>query len=135
MQVGIRTTGKTKEYWTEKYPIMQVWANEVAGHEAEVITHIVGHFAERGVRRIYISNDIDGTDASAAFATGTPETGGLTPQFVKDLIAAVRHEFAIIGGDIVEVAPPLSGRRDFGTEPTCLLAAEYLHGLFPSDKV
>jgi agmatinase len=134
VQVGLRTSGKPKEYWMEKYPVVQIWAHEVMHREKEVTTRILQHFAEQGVRRIYISNDIDGTDASAASATGTPESGGLTPAFVKNLISQLRQEFAIIGGDIVEVAPPLSGRRDFAEEPTCQLAAEYLKEMFAPER-
>jgi arginase family enzyme len=129
-QVGIRTSSKTKQYWMEKFPLLQVWANEVPGREIEVITEILQYFLKSGVKRLYITNDIDGTDPSWAPATGTPEPNGLHPQFVQGLIAAVRQKFQLIGGDIVEVAPPLSGIRDYSQEKTCLVSADYLHALF-----
>lgn len=130
VQVGIRTSKSTKEEWTARLPIKQIWANEVKGNEKNVIASVVQHFTDLGVKALYITNDIDGTDASFAPATGTPENNGLHPIFVKELIAAVRKEFSLIGGDVVEVAPPLSGSRDFSTEKTCLLGAEYLKSLF-----
>lgn len=127
VQVGLRTSRHPKEYWMEKHPLLQVWANEIPGNEPEVIGSIVQHFQERGIKNVYISNDIDGTDVVSAPATGTPESDGLTPAFVKGLIQAVKTEFTLIGADVVEVAPPLSGTRDFTAEKTCRLAAEYLH--------
>jgi arginase family enzyme len=45
------------------------------------------------------------------------------------LISEVKKNFQVFGGDIVEVAPPLSGVRDFKEEPTCRLGAQYLHEL------
>jgi agmatinase len=54
---------------------------------------------------VYISVDIDVLDPGFAPGTGTPEAGGLTS---RELLAIVRG-FAganVVGGDIVEVAPP-----------------------------
>ncbi|NBY20528.1 arginase family protein [bacterium] len=129
-QVGIRTSSKTKQYWMDKYPLLQVWANEVSGNEIEIITQVLQYFIKSGVKKIYITNDIDGTDPSSAPATGTPEPNGLSPQFVLGLISAVRQKFELIGGDVVEVAPPLSGEREYSHEKTCQVAADYLHALF-----
>jgi len=130
VQVGVRTSTKTKQYWMDKYPLLQVWASEVPGQEIEVITQVLQYFLKSGVKKIYITNDIDGTDPISAPATGTPEPHGLSPQFVLGLIAAVRQKFELIGGDIVEVAPPLSGAKEYSQEKTCRLAADYLNALF-----
>ena len=54
---------------------------------------------------VYLSIDIDVLDPGFAPGTGTPEAGGLTS---RELLAIVRG-FAganVVGGDIVEVAPP-----------------------------
>lgn len=126
VQVGVRTSAHTKAYWTGSLPVVQYWANEVKGNEAQVIGQIVQHFHEKKVKQIYLSNDIDGTDQKDAPATGTPEQDGLSPQFVKALIKAMKSEFELIGADVVEVAPPLSGIHDFTSEKTCQLAAQYL---------
>jgi len=131
VQVGIRTSGKPKEYWEQLIPVKQFWANEIRGQETEAMERILAYFHSLGTKQIYISNDIDGTDSEAAPATGTPEDAGLTPEFVKELCARVKKEFTLVGGDVVEVAPPLSGNWDFANEKTCVLAAEYLHSLLP----
>ncbi|MFM8315313.1 MAG: arginase family protein [Deltaproteobacteria bacterium] len=130
VQMGVRTSSKTKQHWMEKFPLLQIWANEVPGKEVEVISQVLQYFLKSGVKRLYITNDIDGTDPSFAPATGTPEPNGLSPQFVLGLISAMKQKFQVIGGDVVEVAPPLSGSRDFSQEKTCGVAADYLHALF-----
>lgn len=132
VQVGIRSSSKTKAQWAELHPVTQFWAYDVLGKESQVIESICQHFTEKGVKHLYISNDIDGTDSSEAAATGTPEPQGLNSNFVKKLLSEVRKHFTVFGGDIVEVAPPLSGQRDFKNEPTCRLGAQYLHELIRS---
>ena len=129
VQVGIRSSSKTKAQWAELHPVVQFWANEVQGKEAGIIDQICQHFSDKGVKHIYISNDIDGTDSLEASATGTPEPNGLNSPFIKKLVHEVRNQFEVFGGDVVEVAPPLSGSREFKTEPTCRLGAQYLHAL------
>jgi len=130
VQVGIRTSDRPHETWEAQYPaVRQFWANEILGREPEVIEAVMTHFKTIGVKDIFISNDIDGTDVSFAPATGTPEENGLHPDFVKQLIARTHREFRVFGGDVVEVAPPLSGIKDYSIDPTCLLGADYLHCL------
>jgi len=53
---------------------------------------------------VYVSVDIDVLDPAAAPGTGTPEAGGLTS---RELLATLRGlaGLAIVGADIVEVAP------------------------------
>ncbi len=129
VQVGVRTSGKPKEHWEKTYPVTQFWAKEIVGNEDRAIQNILAHFKKIQAKHIYISNDIDGTDSGLAPATGTPEINGLTAEFVGELISKVKSNFKVIGGDVVEVAPILSGRRDFKNEETCVLAADYLHTL------
>lgn len=127
VQVGIRASGKPKEFWMQKYPIHQWWAKEVIGNEDRAMDEILSHFHKLELKRIYISNDIDGTDSKFAPATGVPEPEGLHPSFVNRLTQIVRAEFEMVGGDVVEVAPILSSVKNFEDEPTCQLAAHYLH--------
>jgi len=129
VQVGLRTSMKPKEFWEQSLPVKQFWASEIVGNEVAATEKILAHFQSLKVKRLYISNDIDGTDMSEAPATGTPEGEGLTSDFVRGLCLRVKKEFDLIGGDVVEVAPPLSGSRDFSKEKTCVLGAEYLHSL------
>lgn len=132
VQIGIRASTMTKSDWTTKYDIVQIWANEANESTERTIAQIIAHLRKVGVRTVYISNDIDGTDPDYAPATGTPEPNGLTPQLVTSIIEHVGSEFNIIGGDIVEVAPPLSGSMGFENDTTCLLAASYLRTLVAS---
>lgn len=53
----------------------------------------------------YITFDIDGVDPAFAPGTGTPVPGGLTSHEALDTLASLRG-LRIIGGDVVEVAPP-----------------------------
>lgn len=64
------------------------------------------------VRRIvgdgptYISFDVDGLDPVYAPGTGTPEIGGLTSFEAQQLVRGCQG-LNLIGGDVVEVSPPL----------------------------
>ncbi len=129
VQVGLRASTRNREQWEAQLPVRQFWAAEIRGKEGACIDQILEHFRSEGITKIYISNDIDGTDSAFAPATGTPEGNGLQPEFVTALIGEVRRNFDVFGGDITEVAPPLSGSHDFANEKTCQLAADYLHAL------
>ena len=78
----------------------------------------IEEFAERGVSAIideahevvgngptYISFDVDGLDPVYAPGTGTPEIGGITTLEAQTLLRGLRG-LDLIGGDVVEVAPP-----------------------------
>lgn len=78
----------------------------------------IEEFAEQGVNAIieearrvvgdgptYISFDVDGLDPVYAPGTGTPEIGGITTLEAQQLLRGLRG-LNLIGGDVVEVAPP-----------------------------
>jgi len=54
---------------------------------------------------VYVSFDIDSLDPAFAPGTGTPEVGGLTTREAMELLRGCAG-LDIIGGDVVEVAPP-----------------------------
>jgi guanidinopropionase len=54
----------------------------------------------------YITFDIDGLDPSHAPGTGVPEPGGISMRDAQVLLRAM-HGRAIVGADVVEVAPTL----------------------------
>ncbi len=58
-----------------------------------------------GSEPTYISFDIDGLDPVYAPGTGTPEIGGYSTFDAQKMIRGLRG-LNIIGGDVVEVAPP-----------------------------
>jgi agmatinase len=58
-----------------------------------------------GNHPVYVSFDIDSLDPAYAPGTGTPEVGGLTTREGLDLLRGLAG-IHIVGGDVVEVAPP-----------------------------
>lgn len=54
---------------------------------------------------LYVTLDVDGIDPAFTPGTGTPEVGGLTPFEVQCLVRAMAG-LPIVGGDVVEIAPP-----------------------------
>jgi len=54
---------------------------------------------------VYVSFDVDGLDPIYAPGTGTPEAGGITMIEALRLVRGLQG-LDIIGGDVVEVAPP-----------------------------
>lgn len=121
VQVGTRASRFPREHWESTLEVRQFWADECRARPEAALTALVDHVVGLGLP-VYFSNDIDGTDATHADATGTPEPDGLDPEFVVDLIRRLGARAGLVGGDIMEVAPPLGpedGARTVG------LAARY----------
>ncbi len=125
VQVGTRASRFPREHWESTLGVRQFWAEECRARPAQAIDDIIAHLRGIGVSGVYFSNDIDGTDAAYADATGTPEPGGLVPDFVVELIRRLGRDIGIIGGDVMEVAPPLLRVPDSATR-TVALAVRYL---------
>lgn len=121
VQVGIRASARDRAHWERTEDVRQMWAADFLADPAGAIAQIVAWVRASGVQEIYFSNDIDGTDARWADATGTPEPGGLEPEHVEALLARLAEVVRIGAADVVEVAPPLSS-----TTTTVALAARYL---------
>jgi arginase family enzyme len=124
VQVGIRATRHDRGHWEATTGVRQFWAEEVGRDPARALDGIVAALRDSGAGALYLSNDIDGTDASSAGATGTPEPGGLTPDFVRELVRRAGRVpgMPLVGADLVEVAPALGREGD----PTLATAAGYL---------
>lgn len=125
VQVGVRASQRPREHWESTLGVRQFWAIECRGREGEAIDAIVSHVLATGVRGVYFSNDIDGTDSRHADATGTPEPDGLEPEFVVELIRRLGRDVGLVGGDVMEVAP-LVARTPDGGPRTLALAVRYL---------
>jgi len=125
VQVGIRASGHDRSYWERTEGVRQLWAEEVRADPVAALEAIVAQLRGAGARSVYFSNDIDGTDAAHADATGTPEPGGLEPNFVTALVRRLATDVGLAGGDIMEVAP-LVARSTGGGPRTVALAAGYL---------
>ncbi|MDT0683724.1 agmatinase [Roseicyclus sp. F158] len=97
VQVGIRTVN------TDTMGVETIDARRV--HE-EGAARVAERIRDRvGARPVYLSFDIDALDPAFAPGTGTPVWGGLASWQA----AAILRDIAgihVIGGDIVEVAPP-----------------------------
>ncbi len=133
-QVGIRddqpmTPDRFPRYRRDhdEYPGSMHMAYEVIYEGAEVvIERVVRNLQTAGVRRLYFTHDIDGTDPSFAMATGCPALQGLPPQFVGALVSALGKNFELIGADLMEVAPCHSRGIEGEPHRTLQLAAYYV---------
>ena len=85
VQVGMRASRRDREHWESTLGVRQFWAEECLRDPEAALDAIIAHLKERRVESVYFSNDIDGTDSRYADATGTPEPGGLEPDFVVEL--------------------------------------------------
>lgn len=128
LQIGIRASASKKDEWENKLGVKQIWADEALKMSpAQLAEKIVNHLRSIHAKKIYISNDLDGTDSKWASACGTPEPNGLTPDHVTAVIAGLAAEgFEIIGADVVELAPDLSLDKQ-AARTSIETAVKYLH--------
>ncbi|WP_372524932.1 agmatinase [Piscinibacter sp.] len=121
VQIGLRGTGYTAEDfdWPRSHGVRVVAAEECWYKSLAPLMDEVRESFGRGP--VYITFDIDGLDPSCAPGTGTPEVGGLTTVQGLEIIRGCRG-MDVIGGDLVEVAPPYDASGN-----TSLLAANLLY--------
>jgi len=121
-QIGLRGTGYAADDfdWPRAQgftvvPAHEVWYRSLAPLMAEVRERI-------GTSQpVYVTFDIDGIDPSFAGGTGTPEIGGLSVPQALEIIRGCRG-LNVVGGDLVEVAPPYDPSGN-----TALLGANLLY--------
>ena len=105
IQIGIRGSLGNKDTWQ-------------FSHDSGMRVVYMDEFYDRGYKSVieeareivgdgptYISFDVDGLDPVYAPGTGTPEVGGLTTVEAQLMLRALRG-LNLVGGDVVEVAPP-----------------------------
>lgn len=121
VQIGLRGTGYASDDfdWPRAQgfrvvPADACWYNSLEPLMAEVRTQI-------GDAPLYISFDIDGLDPAFAPGTGTPEIGGLSITQGLEIIRGCKG-LNVVGGDLVEVAPPYDPSGN-----TALTAANLLY--------
>ena len=105
VQIGLRATGYAADDfdWPRRQGFRVVQAEE-CWHRS--LTPLMAEVREQiGGGPVYFSFDIDGLDPSYAGGTGTPEIAGLTTPQALEIIRGCRG-LDIVGGDLVEVAPP-----------------------------
>lgn len=125
VQVGVRASGRERHHWESSLGVRQFWAQDLLADPQGGLDAVIAHLKQTGVKGVYFSNDIDGTDARFGDATGTPEPGGLEPDWVVELIRRLGREVGLVGGDVMEVAPPLGSSAGQGDQ-TVALAGRYL---------
>ncbi len=125
VQVGVRASRHDRGHWESRYGVVQLWAEEVRRDPAAALDAVVAQLRAAGVSEVYLSNDVDGTDEAFADATGTPEPGGLHPDFVVELVRRLGRDVGLAGGDVMELAPGI-GRTPEGSARTVALAVRYL---------
>ena len=128
IQIGIRASARDRGHWEKKFGHVQYWAQEVFEKgPGNIADEIVDHLQNLAVEEIYISFDIDCLDSEYAGATGTPETGGLSPHEPMVIMQTLFENFKITGADIVEIAPMVKPPQIKQIEPeTTLLVANAL---------
>ena len=131
VQVGLRASRHDRAHWEKTLGVRQFWAEECLRDPAAALDAIVAHVKETGVRSVYFSNDVDGTDERFVDATGTPERGGLEPEFVVELVRRLGREVGLCAGDVMEVAPPIARTPD-GAARTLDVAARYARATLES---
>lgn len=106
VQLGIRSSGKPKEFWQKQLGVRQYWPADFKQLQLSKISkEIIANLKGDGIQELYISCDIDALDASYANATGTPEVGGLEPHQIIYIISELAKNFKVSSCDLVEVAP------------------------------
>ena len=105
VQIGIRGSLNNPDLW--KF-----------SHDSGMRVVYMEEFYDRGPREViaeareivgygptYVTFDVDGLDPVYAPGTGTPECGGMTVVEAQIMLRALKG-LNLIGGDVVEVAPP-----------------------------
>lgn len=105
-QIGLRGTGYAPDDfdWSRQqgFTVVQAeacWGRSLAPLMADIRKTI-------GDAKVYLSYDIDSLDPAFAPGTGTVEIGGLTTWQALEIIRGCAG-LHLVGGDLVEVAPPL----------------------------
>lgn len=125
IQLGIRSSGQSKEYWERTTGVQQYWANEISASTASGIsTEIINYLTEKEIDELYVSFDIDAIDEKYASATGTPEPDGLSPELPHLIMQPILEKFKLTGADMVEVAPWVD--REMGANGTASIESTLL---------
>ncbi len=105
VQIGIRGAQNTKEGWdySRDQGMRIIFIEEFEELGVEGVVNIAREVV--GDEPAYLSFDVDGLDPVYAPGTGTPEVGGISTREALRLLRGLRG-LDLIGGDVVEVAPP-----------------------------
>lgn len=128
VQIGIRASGKDKQHWESGFGLKQYWSRELVKKDPlKFADELCDHWRSLGCDSLYITNDIDGTDAAWVPATGTPEVRGLNPLWLRKVLSRVSSQLSLVGADMMEVAPVLGPSA--GARKTVKTAVNYIEAL------
>ena len=121
VQIGIRGAQNEPEGWNFSLDsgMRVIFMEEFAKMGVEAVIAEARRVVADGPT--YISFDVDGLDPAYAPGTGTPEIGGLTTVEGLTLLRGLQG-LQLIGGDVVEVAPPFDS-----TGNTALVGATLMY--------
>lgn len=108
VQIGLRGYWPEPEVieWMRDQDMRFYMMNDIVDRGLEtVVDEAVEHALAGGADGVFISVDIDVVDPGFAPGTGTPEPGGLTSRQLLDTVRRLARELAVVGADVVEVAP------------------------------
>lgn len=128
IQIGLRSSGKDKNYWEKKFGHTQYWASEIFEEGPnQIAKDIILKLKNLNIEEIYVSFDIDCLDEEYAGATGTPEPQGLAPHAPMLILQSLFENFKIRGADIVEIAPLVKSAsiKQIEPETTLMVAASF----------
>lgn len=133
VQVGIRASRYPRAHWESEFGVRQEWAADCRARDPEDFAkELVKHWRKLGCKSLYITNDVDGTDAAAIPSTGTPERDGLSAAWVETVIRRCSEQIPLIGADLMELAPVLGSSDDAAKSVAAALkfweALEWRHG-------
>jgi guanidinopropionase len=105
VQIGIRGAQNTQEGWDYSLEsgMRVIFIEELVQMGVDGIIEEVRKVV--GDAPTYLSFDVDAIDPAFTPGTGTPEVGGLTTREALSLLRGLSG-LHLIGGDVVEVAPP-----------------------------
>lgn len=120
-QIGLRGTGYAPDdfEWSRRQGFTIVQAEECWGKSLAPLMKDIRKAI--GDTKVYLTYDIDSLDPAFAPGTGTAEIGGLTTWQALEIVRGCAG-LHLIGGDLVEVAPPLDPSGN-----TALIGASLLY--------
>ncbi len=110
VQIGIRSLTREDFSFIKENPskVTTFFARDLAkaSDYKEIFNTVKGE-------NIYITFDVDVFDPSVISSTGTPEPGGLYWYQILDILKGLTERFNMLGFDVVELAPNVSGPSEF----------------------
>ena len=121
VQVGIDSGEEIAKWAADR--VRRVGRDEILKDPGKTAVWVAQEIRQCGATYAYLSVDIDVIDKQEAPATGLPADFGLPSEVVGAFIGELGRQVPLTGADLVEVAPPLVGLSDWGSERTCVTAA------------